>query len=183
MSDQGYSTFKLLDGAGNEVFNVPDYGGIVGPPTLGQPVFCARLAVTSAQLLALNTTPLVLAPTPAPVSANPPLVAQTAKNFCIIPISLSLHYLYATAAYTTTGGTLRVSYGPVANTNYICADQSAILTNTANEMNPSIILTSTGVLTEANGLAQSIYLVNPGTNFTAGGGSLVVYFTYHLAAL
>ena len=178
-AEQGYSVSRLLDSNNVECFVVPSYGGVVGVTATGQPEFTARVAITSAQLLALHTTPIQLTYI-APVPLYP---AVANNNWIIIPKSISLHYLYATAAYTTTGGTMRVSYGPVANAVYVCADQSAILGGIANAVLANIAISTIASQTDAVGLAQNLYLVNPGTNFTVGGGSLVVGITYNIITL
>jgi hypothetical protein len=78
---------------------------------------------------------------------------------------------------------MRVSYGPATNTVYACADQSAILGGTANAVLVNIAVSAIASQTDAVGLAQNLYLVNPGTNFTVGGGSLVVGITYNIVTL
>jgi len=56
-AEQGYAVDRLLDSNNVECFVVPSYGGVVGVTATGQPEFTARVAITSAQLLALHTTP------------------------------------------------------------------------------------------------------------------------------
>jgi len=179
--DQGYAVEKFMDSQGNSAFVVPCPGGVVGAADLSEPSFVARLSVSSAQLLALKTTPLQMTFV-APTLVPPADVANT--NWIIVPETISLHYTYGAAAYTINAGTLRLSYGPATNALYLCADQSALLTNVTNQVIPSIAVTLPGTLTEATGLAQNIYLVNTGTaNFTLGGGSLVATLVYSIVTM
>lgn len=171
--EQGYPVIRLLDSNNVKVLSVPSYGGGIGTDTFGQITQTARLAVTSAQLLALRATPLIIAPALAPLTPQP--------NMILVPTLISMHYIFGTAAYTINAGTLRLTYGPVVNANYLCADQSALIGNTANRVNPNIAITAVGAVTEANGLNQAIYLVNGGAaEFTVGAGTLVVGVTFNM---
>ncbi len=137
----------------------------------GDLLFFRKLTISSAQLLTLKATPVLLIPVDVVVVPNP--------NIILVPLSISMHYLFGTTAYTLNAGTLKLYYGPVANAKPLCADQAALLTNVANEVNPSIALIAPGVLTEVTGLNMPIYLGNAGAaEFTLGDGSLVVNTTY-----
>ncbi len=142
----------------------------------GDLLYYSKTQITSAQLLALKATPVLLIPVDIVVPPNP--------NVILIPLSISLHYLFLTAAYTLNAGTLRLYYGPVANAKPLCADQAALLTNVASEVNPNVAVSAVGVVTEAQGLNMPIYLGNAGAaEFTVGGGSLVVNVTYGILTI
>lgn len=137
----------------------------------GDLLYFANKQITSAQLLALKAAPITIVPVDIVVTGNP--------NIILVPLAISLHYLFVTAAYTLNAGTLRLYYGPVANNKPLCADQAALLTNVANEVNPIIAITAPGVLTEAQGLNMPIILGNAGAaEFTLGAGSLIVNVAY-----
>lgn len=179
--EQGYPVQRFLDSNNIEVLTTPSYGGAPGPNAKAQPQFTERVLISNAQLLALKTTPIQLTNV-APILIPPADMANT--TWIIVPDTIALHYYYATAAFTLNAGTLKLFYGAPANGNALCADQSAILTNTTNEVNPWIAVTAPGTLTEANGLQQNIYLGNVGTaNFTAGGGTLVVAVTFSILTM
>ena len=57
------------------------------------------------------------------------------------------------------------------------------LVGQANAVLANIAISTIASQTDAVGLAQNLYLVNPGTNFTVGGGSLVVGITYNIITL
>lgn len=137
----------------------------------GDVLYRAILNVTSAQLKTLKATPVNI--------WTPDIVVTDEPNVVYVPISLSLHYLYKTAAYTLNAGTLILYYGPVANAKPLCADQSGIITGVANSIDPNIALLDTGVLTEAQSQNMPLVLGNAGAaEFTAGAGSLTVAVTY-----
>lgn len=138
----------------------------------GDVVYRSIVNVSAAQLKTLKATPVVIVPNAAPLTIAEP-------NIVIVPVSLSLHYFFKTAAFTLNAGTLELYYGPVANGNALCADQSAIITNVANEVDVRVALIDPGVLTEAAGLNMPLVLGNAGAaEFTVGGGSLTVAVTY-----
>lgn len=174
-TEQGYPVFKLTDSNNANVFEVPSFGGVPSQGCVGAPSFLCRTVISAAQLLALKTTPVVLlAIAPQPAQAN-----------AIISLDgIAMHYIFTTAAFTLNAGTLQLFYGPPANALSMCADQAAVLTNVANRVIPAIIPTAIAAQTEALGLVQTIQLGNTGAaNFTVGGGSLVVTFSYNIMQL
>lgn len=174
-TEQGYPVLKTLDSNNANCFEVPSLGGVPSLSASGTCSYLSRTVITSAQLLALRTTPIQLVAL-APAVATP--------NAIINIDTIAMHYLFATAAYTLNAGTLQLFFGPVANALSLCADQSAVLTNAANRVVPSIIATGIAAQTEALGLVPGIFLGNSGAaNFTVGGGSLVVSFAYNIIQL
>lgn len=139
-------------------------------PGVATPSLIARVLLTSAQLLALKTTPIQLLPNPG-------------ANQVIYVEEITLRYLFLTAAYTLNAGTFKLFLGAVANAKAISADQSAILTAVAN----GSVIGITGLpagsaatpLTDAQALGQSVFAGNDGAaNYTVGAGTLEVVLTY-----
>ena len=122
----------------------------------------SRVLVTSAQLLALKTTPLNIIPAPATGFMN--MVEQ-----------FIFRYTFGGTAYTLNAGNLEVFYGPSANAKNLVGDQSALLTQGANSTSVGVPALGVATLTDAQSLAQPIVLANTGTaNYTLGNGTLEV---------
>jgi hypothetical protein len=173
---------SLLDQNGiDSIFNVNSDGSVTVPQVaapittpngVGTLPIVSRTLITSAQLLALKTTPIQLTPTPA-------------TGFIIQLENITLRYVFATAAYTLNAGTLKVFQGPVANAKALVADQAALLTAVANGNIIGIPALAGGTaaspLTDAQALAQPLFLGNDGgANYTVGAGTLEVVLTYDI---
>src|SRR5690349_6418926 len=119
-----------------------------------------RVVVTSAQLLALKTTPLLLLPAP-----GLGLVILVDQILLKLPV-------YGGTAYTLNAGTLKVFQGTTANAVPLCADQSALLTAVvASEMYLPVV--ATGVQTVAKLDNVGIFQGNDGTpNYTLGNSAI-----------
>lgn len=122
-----------------------------------------QVRVTSAQLLALHTTPVQLIPAPG--------IGQT-----VWVDTVCVKYNFNTTAYTLNAGTLKLFYGPIANAHALTADLSAgLLTAAASRLllQPPILIVAADTL--VNLTNQPIYLYNDGTaNYTLGDATLDV---------
>jgi hypothetical protein len=124
-----------------------------------------QIRITSAQLLALKTTPVQLI---APPGGN---------GLQVLWIdAIELKYNFNTTAYTLNAGTLKLFYGPVANAHPLTADQSTnFLTAAASRLILQPALLAIAADTPTNLLNQAIYLGNDGSaNYTLGDATLDV---------
>lgn len=117
----------------------------------------AQVRLTSAQLLALHTTPIQLTPTP--------LAGQSLYVY-----SITAKLTFGTTAYTLNAGDLKVFYGPVANGHPITADLSSLLTQTASKAIVNIPTLVVAVDTAANTTGVPLYVGNDVANYTLGDG-------------
>lgn len=130
----------------------------------GNPMYSfevVQLRLTSAQLLALKTTPIQLIPAPG---------GNGLQSYWFD--SVTIKYNFGTTPYTLNAGTLKVFYGPVANAHPITADAAAILTQGQNRITTN---TPTLVVSDvtANILNQPIFMGNDGgANYTLGDGTI-----------
>lgn len=172
--------FQVLDQNGTDIiygFNndssaqVPQVAApITTPNGMGTGTIIGRVLVSSAQLLALKTTPMQITPTPA-------------AGFFVQLENVSFRYLFSTAAYTLNAGTLKVFQGPVANAKALIADQATLLTAVATGSILGIPALAAGSaatpLTDAQAYAVPLFLGNDGAaNYTVGGGTLEAILTY-----
>lgn len=117
----------------------------------------AQTRLTSAQLLALHTTPIALTPTP--------LVGQSLYVY-----SITAKLTFNTTAYTLNAGDLKVFYGPVGNAHPITADLSSLLTQIASKAIVNIPTLVVAVDTLANTTGVPLYAGNDVANYTLGDG-------------
>jgi hypothetical protein len=127
--------------------------------------------ITSAQLLALKTTPLQLVPAPG-------------AGLAIIVHSISLKINFGTVAYTLNAGTLKLFLGTTANAVALTGDLSALLTQTSSKENLGVPALATGVQTVANTENQGLFLGNDGAaNYTLGDGTLDIVLQYQIVQM
>lgn len=164
--------WQLLDEGGDVIASINNDGSSTNPVGQAQGVASMvsqmRFVLTSAQLLALKTTPISIIPAPGP-----------GKYIQII--SVNMRGVFGGTAYTLNAGTLKMFYGPVANAKAVTADESALLTAVANSTNIDIAVTPLAALTDAQALNVDIEMGNDGTaNYTLGNGTVVVYVEYEI---
>ncbi len=125
------------------------------------------IAISSAQILAGNTTPIKLVDAPG-------------VGLAIIPISSVVKYNYATAAYATnTTQSIYFDTLDIEDNNLI--DFGTILTETANKSAIRLVQSAVGensIITN-KALMWAIGTGNP----TGGGGSLQITITYMIIAI
>ena len=130
-----------------------------------------NLLGSSAALLALKTTPLLLIPAPGP-------------GLAIIVHSVSLKLNFGTTAYTLNAGTLKFFIGTTANAVAITGDLSAILTQASSKENVGVPALASGIQSVANIENQGIFLGNDGTaNYTLGDGTLDIVIAYQIVQM
>jgi hypothetical protein len=117
----------------------------------------AERRITTAEILALNSTPITL------VSAL--------ENICIVPLAATIHLDYGTAAYATNT-TLRFFIG----TRQVLNDNSTLLTAVADRF--CIITPNDIELTPANFSYEPLKLTVLTGDPTAGDGEIYVRLTY-----
>lgn len=166
--------WQLVDQGGDIIATMNNDGSSNFPAGQAQGVASfvnqMRFVVTSAQLLALKTTPISIIPAPG------------AGKFIQV-IGVDMRMLFGGTAYTLNAGTLKVFYGPVANAKAITGDQSALLTAGANSTTLNAAISAETTLTDAQALNVDIELGNDGAaNYTLGNGTLVVYVEYEIWA-
>lgn len=169
LDENGIDTILSINNDGSAV-NGQSVAPVNSPSGTGLIPQVDRILLSSAQLLALKTTPMQLIPAPA-------------AGYVTIIEAINLRYLFGGTAYTLNAGTLKLFYGPVANAKALTADQAALLTGGANGTVLGILATAVGTaaapLTDAQALAQAIFLGNDGTaNYTLGNGTLEVEVFY-----
>lgn len=128
----------------------------------------AQVLVTSAQLLALKTTPVNIIP------------AGVQTGEVIMVDYAAMTYTFKTTAYTLNAGTLKLFYGTVANGHPLTADLSTnFLTAAASRVQFAFISQDIILDTIANMCQQGIYIGNDGTaNYTLGDATLTVTVLY-----
>ena len=154
LNNDGSSTTPVLTG------NALGIAPLLANWGVGTSPLQSKILLTSAQLLALKTTPIQLTPVPA-------------ANQIIFVENVSLRYLYGGTAYTLNAGTFKIFLGPLANAVTVLADQSALLTGAVNGTVlgiPGVALgTAAAPLTDAKALGQPLYAIDDGTaNYTLG---------------
>jgi hypothetical protein len=131
-------------------------------------LFETQLIVTSAQLLALHTTPVTI------LAAG----LQLGEVTVVRSVSLSLNWASGGTAYTLNAGTLKLYYGPLANAWPLTADLSTILSATAIEKTVCPAILTTGPDIVANMCQQPLLLGNSVANYTLGTSTLTVTVEY-----
>jgi hypothetical protein len=130
-----------------------------------------KVSVTSAQLLALKATPVVLLPAPGAGKA-------------IQLLGAAFHYNFLTGAYTLNAGTLKAYLGAVASAKPLTIDVAAGLIDQVANRAWEVPILSTGALTDAQGVNVDVELGNAGAaEFTVGAGTLDVYLSYTIITL
>ena len=159
-----------VDGSGNASVkgNLTVPGSISYQGGAGINDLLVNASLTSPQLLALRATPVQL-------------IAAPGAGKYINVISIDMHYTFVTGAYTNINASLKVFYGTTASAKALCADQTALLTQTVNAHNLGIVKTVNSNLTDALGLNVGIFLGNDGSaEFLAGAGTLKVIMSYQI---
>lgn len=134
-------------------------------PSVSATIQIATVTVTSAQLLALYTTPINLIPTPG------------AGNIIQI-LSAVWHYVYATAAYATNTD-IRIEYGTLAgNPNYI--DLNGVISQTT-DMWGTGSMPDASVAADLRNLPMQLKVVSG--NPTAGGGYINFVIAYTIQSI
>jgi hypothetical protein len=132
--------------------------------SVGAGLFSTKVTISSAQILALNSTPQVL-------------IAAGGAGTIIQVVNLTLYLDYGTVAYATNLN-LQTYLGTMTPTNNLSA---SILASTADNIYQNSSISFSDTL--ANTVNQPLYLkVNTG-NPTAGDSPLYVYVTYRIITL
>jgi hypothetical protein len=170
--DGASDIFQVLSKDGSVAVHMNSTGSL-DPPIYPQTAF---VTITSAQLLAMNTTPVVLIPSPKPASGT--------ANLYISPQYFSVVYQAGTIPYsgTTSGGTFFFGWGTtkskIANTLAVeILDQNFV-------DQPASLLAITGADTSSTFAALSDIINKPFSMYldtdtlTAGNGTLLVTIQY-----
>lgn len=127
-----------------------------------------RVLITTAQLLALNGAPVIIAPAGGP-------------NTLLVPDSVSYRYIAGATGFTIGTAVLRLYLGSVAAGHALHANvATGLVDQTANRVLPNVaLITPTTIDTDANYLNQPIVLGNDNaTQLTLGNGVLQVMLEY-----
>jgi len=162
--------WQLVDQGGDVIVSVNNDGSASIPTGQTGPVGAflneTKLTLTSAQLLALKATPVIVIPAPG-------------SGKYIHVIGCDIYYLFNSVAYTLNAGTIKLYHGPVANAKPLTAAlETGLIDQSANRSNLDVAILATGNLTDAQALNVPIYVANAGAaEFTLGNGTveLVVY--------
>lgn len=148
--------------------NLTVTGNITSNANTGLTQQVAKVTLSSAQLLALKTTPISL-------------LAAPGAGKAIDVISITLRYVFGTTAYTLNAGTFKIFYGTTANAHALVADQSALLTNTATKTIVGLPTLVVAADSDANSLNNAIFAGNDGgANYTLGDGTVNVTLVYSI---
>ncbi len=142
--------------------------GASGPLTPEQEMlFTATRILTSAEILALHTTPVTLVPAPG-------------ANKVINGVAFWLRFLPSTLAYAG-GSAIGVYYsGDLANKLDDIGIAASMLANLDKQMQQYGILESAGQVTSANAINKAVVLKLTGAAFTTGNGQLQISFAYYV---
>jgi hypothetical protein len=155
-----------------------------GVAMMGIATDCAVVyQLTSAQLLALNSTAVQLVA--APVTAGLPSYLVPPRGFLYVPTQLSLEYIYGTTAYTI-GGTspvIQIEYTGKAG-NLISLTPTGLVDQTVNMVSSvaTVLITPTA-LTNAANLGLEVKLGGTTPTLTLGNGTVNLYLVYNTYAL
>lgn len=146
----GTSTFSICTGG-------------VGSTQLAVSVLqVASVAVTSAQFLQLNTTPITL-------------VAAGGSGTCVMPNTISVFYLYGGTAYVIASGSLRYTYAGTPLYTPTQATAANVVAASSNIIFQDYITNSPNTSVCLNAAVQwTSSIVNP----TLGNGTFVLYIQY-----
>ncbi len=129
----------------------------------------ARVTLTSAQLLALASTPVTLIPAP----------VDTTNIILVKSVTAVLNY--GTATYT--GGSVSIQYAGSAN-DVVVASATNTAIGALVDGTGSGMLYASGVLAGTNNLVadagQAVRIKNTSTAFTVGDGTLTLILDYQL---
>lgn len=137
-----------------------------------QPNQMQKVILTSAQLLALNTTPVIIAPAAGP-------------GTLLVPDGISYRFIGGGTAYTIGTGVLKLYIGSVAAGHALHANvATGLIDQTGNKVIPFVgLITPTTIDTDANYLNQPLSIGNDVANFTLGNGTLEVLLEYSTFAV
>lgn len=142
------------------IFQMQDYSQ--------QPNQYQRVLITTAQLLALNGAPIIIAP-------------AGGVNTLLVPDAVSYRYIAGNTGFTIGAAVLRLYLGSVAAGHALHANvATGLVDQTANKTVPNVAFTTPSTFdTDANYLNQPIVLGNDNaTQLTLGNGSLQVFLEY-----
>lgn len=141
------------------------------------------LALTNAQLLALQTTAVQLV---APPVTSGGTISLPPNGFLYVPTTLTLEYRFATAAFTlgNADNRLQVEYTG-QSTNLLSMLATGLLTLSANAAATNFGASPGPISTLATSANLGLEMKLAGTTpaLTVGGGTVVVHMLYNLYAL
>lgn len=126
-----------------------------------------KIDLSSADILALNTTPITIAAAPG-------------AGFALMPSSMAYRYTFGSAAYLLGGSIELISNSIAAGTsNSFIVISTTVMRAAANRSGSTATSTGTGVdaIVENNSLQ-----LKTSTAFTTGDGTLTVWVTYSIIA-
>ena len=168
--DPGDDVFQVLDKKGNVVLHM-NSDGFLDPPTDPQE---AIVTVSSAQLLALHTTPVTIVPAPG-------------SNQYIVPHSYSGVYLFKGTPYTISGGNNYLYLGwpgndPFGLDSVGFFQETGFLDQPSSQLFVDASFASTGPVPLSVVLGKPYQLSTPDT-LTLGNGELIVTLSYTVVQL
>jgi hypothetical protein len=142
--------------------------GTKASPVWGLPSALVRVSLSSANLLAMNGTPVAILPAPG-------------ANFAIIVDSIAFVMIATSTAYAS-GGTVQFNYHGGVSSHSGTIPASVVTTGT-----PGTVVTQLGPSTGSNGLTvpanTGIDITNNTGAFTTGTGTAIVYVSYSVIAI
>ena len=163
----GQDIFQVFDTRGQIVTHMNSNGSI-DPPLFPQNVITP---ISSAQLLALQTTPAVVLVSPG-------------ANVILIPQVVTLVYFYGGTAYTITGGDtfLYIGWGSNPTTDYACNDffDTGFLDQTSSQLQADAVISGNVPLTSALGQPITLGIKD---SLTLGNGTMSVTMSYQVLAV
>ena len=139
--------------------------------------------LTSAQLLALNSTAVQLvAP---PITVGLPTYLVPPRGFLYVPTTLTLEYIYGTTAYTI-GGTspvIQIEYTGQA-TSLLNISPTGLVDQTANRVASVTMSTiAAGALSTVANVGLEVKLGGTTPTLTLGNGTVNLYLLYNIYAM
>lgn len=140
--------------------------------------------LTSAQLLALNTTAVQLVT--APITAGLPSYLVPPRGYLYVPTTLTLEYLFGGTAYTI-GGTspvIQIEYTGKA-VNLISVSPTGLVDQAANTQTTNLAPATGAIASLANSANLGLEVKLGGTTptLTLGNGTVNLYMLYNVYAL
>jgi hypothetical protein len=144
-----------------------------------RPVMGSAVVLTSAQLLALQTTAVVIEPSPSTVAVT------GSVKLLLVPESMTLEYIFNSVAYTIGNANNAFQLEYIGKTTALASANATGLVDQSASSNVSVLASAAGNLSNANSVNLGFELKLVGTTpaLTLGNGTLKVVVRWSMVAI